>query len=132
MKVKVVVTQSCQTLCDPMDCSSPGSSLCSWNFPGKNTGVVSHSLLQGIFLTQGSNPGLPHCRQVLYHLSHQGSPYICTCVYICIYIPYVYIREYYSAIQRMEFYHLQQHVLLSEVSRMEKDKYYLISLICGI
>ena len=45
-----------------------------WNFPGKNTGVVCHFLLQGIFLTQESNPGLPHCRQMLYHLSHLGSP----------------------------------------------------------
>ena len=43
-----------------------------WNSPGKNTGVVSHSLLQGIFLTQGLNPSLLHCRQILYHLSHQG------------------------------------------------------------
>ena len=42
--------------------------------PGKNTGVGSHSLLQGIFLTQGSNLGLLNCRQILYHLSHQGSP----------------------------------------------------------
>ena len=33
-----------------------------------------HALLQGIFLTRGSNPGLPHCRQILYHMSHQGSP----------------------------------------------------------
>ena len=41
--------------------------LCPWNSPGKNTGVHCHSLLQGIFLTQGSNPGLPHCRQILYH-----------------------------------------------------------------
>ena len=40
----------------------------------KNTGVVSHSLFQGIFLNQGSNPGLLHCRQILYHLSHQGNP----------------------------------------------------------
>ena len=40
--------------------------------PGKNTGVGCHSLLQGIFLTQGSHPGLLHCRQILYHLSHQG------------------------------------------------------------
>ena len=45
-----------------------------WDFPGKSTGVGCHFLLQGIFLTQGSNPGLPHCRQMLYHLSHQGSP----------------------------------------------------------
>ena len=40
---------------------------------GKNTGVGCHVLLQRIFLTQGSNLGLPHCRQMLYHLSHQGS-----------------------------------------------------------
>ena len=45
-----------------------------WNSPGQNTGVGSHSLLQGIFPTQGSNPGLPHYRWILYHLSHQGSP----------------------------------------------------------
>ena len=45
--------------------------LCPWDFPGKNTGVSCHALLHGIFPTQGSNPGLPHCRQILYHLSHQ-------------------------------------------------------------
>ena len=44
------------------------------NSPGQNTGVGSLSLLQGIFPIQGSNPGLPHCRQILYQLSHQGSP----------------------------------------------------------
>ena len=43
------------------------------NSPGQNTGVGNHSLLQGIFPTQGSNSGLPYCRQILYHLSHQGS-----------------------------------------------------------
>ena len=42
--------------------------------PGKNTGVGCHFLLQGIFPTQGSHPGLLHCRQILYPLSHQGSP----------------------------------------------------------
>ena len=45
-----------------------------WNSPGQNTGVGSRSLLQGIFPTQGSNPGLLHCRRILYRLSHQGSP----------------------------------------------------------
>jgi len=45
-----------------------------YSSPGKNTGVGCHSLLQLIFLTQGSNPGLLHCRQILYCLSHQGSP----------------------------------------------------------
>ena len=54
--------------------------LCPWNSPGKNTGVSSHSLLQRIFLTQGLNPGLLHCRQIVYCLSHQGSPVsILTC-----------------------------------------------------
>ena len=47
-----------------------------WDSPGKNTGVGCHFLLQELFLTQGSNSGLPHCRQTLYHLSHQGSPRI--------------------------------------------------------
>ena len=44
-----------------------------WNSPGQNTGVGRLSLLQGIFPTQGSNPGLPHCKKILYQLSHQGS-----------------------------------------------------------
>ena len=47
-----------------------------WNSPGQNTGVGSLSLLQEIFPTQGSNPGLPHCRRILYQLSHKGSPRI--------------------------------------------------------
>ena len=45
-----------------------------WDFQGKSTGVGYHFLLQGIFPTQGSNPDLSHCRQMLYRLSHQGSP----------------------------------------------------------
>ena len=58
-----------------VECSLPGSSV-NEDSPGKNTGVGCHALLQGIFPTQGSNPGLPHHRQILYHLSHQGSPRI--------------------------------------------------------
>ena len=45
-----------------------------WDFPGKSTGAGCHFLLQEIFPTQGVTPGLPHCRQMLYRLSHQGSP----------------------------------------------------------
>ena len=45
-----------------------------WNSPGQNTRVGSLSLIQGIFPIQGSNPSLPHCRQILYQLSHQGNP----------------------------------------------------------
>ena len=64
----VKVAQSCLTPCDPMDIHGcPGH-------PGQNTGVGSLSLLQGIFPTQGSNLGLPSCRQILYQLSHKGSP----------------------------------------------------------
>ena len=102
------VAQSCPTLCDPVDCSPPGSSVhgilqakileywcvqslshvglfvmvidCSppgyvvlGDSPGKNTRVGCHALLQGIFPTQGQNPGLPYCRWILYQLSYQGS-----------------------------------------------------------
>ena len=49
--------------------------LSPWNSPGQNTGVGSLSLLQTIFPTQGSNPGLPRCRQILYQLNHKGSPF---------------------------------------------------------
>ena len=51
----------------------PTGLLHPWDFQGKNTGVGCHFLLQGNFLTQGLNPGLLHCRQTLYHLSHEGS-----------------------------------------------------------
>ena len=135
MKCKILVAQSCLTLCYHIDYSPPGSSVhgilqarilewvaisfsrgsswlrdrtwvscitgrfftiwatsesesrsvvpdslqphglySPWNSPAKNTGEGIHSFLQGIFLTQGSNPGLLHYRQILYHLSHQGSP----------------------------------------------------------
>ena len=70
-----LVTQLCPTLCDPMVCSPPGSSVCG-DSPGNNTGVGCHALLQRIFPTQGLNPGLPHCMHILYHLNHQGSPRI--------------------------------------------------------
>ena len=68
-----LVTQLCLTLCDPMDCRPPGSSVHGYS-PGKKAGMGCHALLQGIFPTQGSNPDLPHCRGILYRLSHQGSP----------------------------------------------------------
>ena len=66
----LVVTQLCLILCKSMDFIQPGSSV-HGDSPGKNTGVGYHSLLQGIFPTQGPNPGLPHCRWILYCLSHQ-------------------------------------------------------------
>ena len=115
-----LVAQSCLTLCDPIDCSLPGSSV-HGDSPGKileyfscpppedlpnpwikptsptlqadslpaepqrkpkNTGVGGPSLLQEIFPTQGSNPGLLHCRKILYQLSHKGSlEEMCTKIY---------------------------------------------------
>ena len=62
--VPCLVAQSCLTLCDSMDYSLLGSSV-HGDSPGKNTGVGCHTLLQGILPTQGSNPGLPHCRWTL-------------------------------------------------------------------
>ena len=67
--------QLCLTLWDTMDCGLPGSFVHGDSL-GKNTGVGCHALLQGTFPTQGLNLGLPHCRWIIYHLSHQGSPWI--------------------------------------------------------
>ena len=72
--VLCLVTQSC-LLCDPMDCSPPSFSV-HGNSSGKNIRVGFHAFLQVIFPTQGWNWGLLHCRQILNHLSHQGSPRI--------------------------------------------------------
>ena len=80
--------ESCSVVFDSL---RPCGLYSPWNSPGQNTGVGSRSLLQGIFPTQGLNPGLPHCRWILYHLSHQGRhsippliqshfPYSCTSV----------------------------------------------------
>ena len=88
---KVKVTQLCLTL-PPRGLYSP------WNSPGQNTGVGSLSLLQGIFPTQGSNPGLPHCRLILYQLSHKGSP--------------EYRSEYLSLLQRIFLTQESNHGLL--------------------
>ena len=66
------VAKSCPTLVTPWTRGSTRL-LCAWDSPGKSTGVGCHFLLQGIFLTQELNPGLLHCRQILYHLSYEGS-----------------------------------------------------------
>ena len=68
-----LATQPRPTVCDPADYSPPGSSV-SRDSPGQNTAVGCHALLQRLFPTRGWNPGLPHCRRILSHPSHQGSP----------------------------------------------------------
>ena len=65
MVVCVCVCQSCPTLCNPMGCNSLTRLLCPWDSPGKILEQVAISFTRGVFLTQGSNPGLLHCRCVL-------------------------------------------------------------------
>ena len=64
-------SESCSVVSDSL---RPHGLYHPWNSVGPNTGVGGLSLLQGIFPTQGLNPGLLHCRQILYQLSHQRSP----------------------------------------------------------
>ena len=68
------VAQSCLTLCDPMDCSPPSSSVHGTFFSSKNTGAGCHFFLQGVFLTQGSNRHLLHWQADSLPPSHLGSP----------------------------------------------------------
>ena len=70
VKVKVKITRSCLTPSVVSDSLWPHGLYSPWNSPGQNTGVGSLSLLQGIFPTQGSNPGLSHCRRIHYQLSY--------------------------------------------------------------
>ena len=79
-----LAAQSCLPLCDPMDCSRPGSSI-HGNSPGKNTGVDCHSLLQGVFPTQGSNPRLSrllHWQVGPWPLTPPGKPIFAACYFI--------------------------------------------------
>ena len=80
--VKVLVAQSCLTLCNPMDCSPPDFSV-HGILQARTLEWVAHSLLQGVFPTQGSSSSLLHCRQILYHLSHQGSPCVKLFIFCC-------------------------------------------------
>ena len=81
--VKVLVVQSCPTLCNPMDCSSLGSSIHEI-LQARILELDCHSLLQGSFPTQGSNLGLLHYRQILYGLSHTGKQLIAFIILIYI------------------------------------------------
>ena len=73
-----LVIHSCLTLWDAMGCSPPGSSV-HGDSTGKNAGLGGHALLQGIFPIQGWNPGVLHCKRILYYLS----PREAWCVYVC-------------------------------------------------
>ena len=108
-----------QVLCDIIS-SVHGES------PGKNSGVGCHALLQGVFPTQGSNPDLPHCRWILNHLSHQGSPSMYMyfqCVYnlyMCVY-NYLYNEILLSHKKEWSFAFFQQ---CGWISQIKNDKWY--------
>ena len=114
-KMSVLVPQWCPTLCDAMDYNLPGS--LSMEFSRQEYWSGYHSLLQEIFLTQGSNPALPHCRQILYHLSHQGSPSI----------PYLLFTEVKNLIDKIltdrEILH---KLFMSPCFCCDSQKYFLI------
>ena len=93
----VLDAQLCPTLCNPMD-YSPARLLSPWDFSGKNTGVGCHFLFQGIFPTQGSNLSFLHCRQILYHLSHQGSPMKVHTVGF-----FFFLIQYYCILNRLQY-----------------------------
>ena len=134
--------------CSPMDCSLPGSSV-HGIFPGKNTGVGCHSLLQGLFPNQGSNLHLLHWQADSLPLASPGNlPVFIVALFTtaklwkqhkcpsadkwikkmwCI-----YTMEYYSAIKKNGVWIDLEGIMLSEISQTEKDKYYIISLICRI
>ena len=125
MVLLCLITQSCPTLCNPVDWSPPGSSV-RGDSPGKHTVVGGHALLQRIFPTQGSNPDLPHCRWILYHLSHQRSPYMYMyfqCVYnlyMCVY-NYLYNEILLSHKKEWNFSFFQQ---CGWISQIKNDKWY--------
>ena len=103
-----LVAQSCPTLCNPVDFNLPGSSV-NGNSPGQNTGVGCHSLLQEIVPTQGLNLGFPQCRQILYHLSHQGNLIIGYATY---FKRTLKKKKYHMLI---EFYHDKKHLHFKNV-----------------
>ena len=97
VKIKLLIVQSYLTLCDTTDLDP--RLFCPWNSPGKNTGGGCHFLLQGIFPTQRWNPGLLHCRKILYCLRHQGSPWVISSMWDFILLPKpaVRLKQYLSS-----------------------------------
>ena len=109
------VTKLCPTVCDPMDCGPPGSSV---------HGILQARILEwaaipfsrGIFLTQGSNLGLLHCRQILNHLSHQESPRISTL------LPFL---EHYSSFFLKNFEHFLQYSVGDKFPQCLSEKVFI-------
>ena len=109
--------------CNPMDCSPPISSV-HGDYPGKNTGAGCHALLQGIFPTQGLNPGIPHCKLILYCLSHQGSARILE------YVAYPFCRG--TSLPKIELasHALQVGSFPAELPGKPKGRIYVYKCVC--
>ena len=127
-----------------------------WNSPGQNTGVGSRSLLEGIFPTQGLNPGRLHCRWMLYQLSYQGIPYVSVCIHthththltgkyilcsinskkythcVYIYIYIIYILYYIYIFKVLMRWMKLEPIIQSEVSQKEKYQNSILTHIYGI
>ena len=101
-----LVAQLCPTLCNLIDCSQPASSV-HGDSPGNNTGVGCHALLQVIFPTQGSNPGLLHHRRILYQLSYQGS--LDKSYWTC---PIVLLQEFFLNQFYIKMYRINKNLLV--------------------
>ena len=88
-RLQCVKSEHCSVVSDSLRPNGlqPTRLACPWDSPGKNTGVGFHSLLQGSFSTQGSNPGLLRCRQILYPLSYQRLLYLISCTLLPSIIP---------------------------------------------
>ena len=108
-----MLTQSSH--CDPKDCSPPGCPV-RGDSPGKNTGVGCHALLQGIFPTQGSNSGLSHCRQILYHLRGLGVGWRLQREGI-----HVYVQLIPAAVQQKPVQHCKATILQSKKHFLKKQ-----------
>ena len=125
-----LVTKSCLTLLRPHGLYSPLGSFCPWDFPGKNNGVGCHFVLQGSFLTQGSNPNLLHWPVGPLPLSHHGSLYAFIDIHIYVLTKHLFFKcekslnrktlvEYYFNFESVNFMYVQAFdyslILLGEV-----------------
>ena len=123
-KLKILFTQSCPTLCNPMDCSPPGSSVQEILTLGKNTRGYRYSILQGILPTLGSNTGLLNCRQILYCLSYQGEIYAnFPKIKLCLFPKQVWCKtEWNISQQQHQSHHRKTNTLFIKSKQFQRDQ----------